>query len=134
MIKHRHADRDADHAPDLVWVWDEADCDFCGGQGVVWSYQVVPLAAARPVFVSPDHKHVLDTDGALNETPWTACGGCAELIEAEKWDDLVRAFVTRHHKATGETVDASGAALIRNSQQQFAAMRTGARIPHKPTA
>ncbi|MFC8016511.1 hypothetical protein [[Kitasatospora] papulosa] len=134
VIKHRHAERDEDHAPDLVWVWDEVQCDFCGGQGVVWSYQVAPLAAARPVWVSPDRKHILDTDGAMNDTPWTACGECAELIEAKKWDDLVQAFVTRHHKETGETIGPTGAASIKATQQQFVKMRTGARIPHDPRA
>ncbi|WP_237498130.1 MULTISPECIES: hypothetical protein [unclassified Streptomyces] len=130
VIKHRHSERDEDHAPDLVWVWDEVQCDFCGGRGVVWSYQVAPLAAARPVYVSPDRKHVLDTTGAMNETPWTACGGCADRIEVEKWDDLVKAFITRHHNETGETIGPIDAAQIRSTIQQFVKMRTGARIPH----
>src|SRR5690606_24671656 len=29
VIKHRHAERDEDHAPDLVWVWDPTLCG-CG--------------------------------------------------------------------------------------------------------
>ncbi|MBQ0890602.1 hypothetical protein KBZ94_37740 [Streptomyces sp. RM72] len=75
---------------------------------------------------------MLDTNGAMNETPWTACGVCAELIEVEKWDDLVQAFVTRHHSETGQTIGPVGAASIRSTIQQFAEMRTGARIPHNP--
>ncbi|MYS33580.1 hypothetical protein GT025_05430 [Streptomyces sp. SID4920] len=73
---------------------------------------------------------MLDTTGAMNETPWTACGGCADRIEVEKWDDLVKAFITRHHNETGETIGPIDAAQIRSTIQQFVKMRTGARIPH----
>ncbi|MCX4681559.1 hypothetical protein OG413_40885 [Streptomyces sp. NBC_01433] len=134
LIRHLDADRDEGHRPDLVWVWDEVQCDFCGGRGVVWSYQVAPLAAARPVWISPEGNRVLDTDGAANETPWTACGGCADLIEAGKWEDLVQAFTTRHLKETGESIDPAGAATIRATQHQFVAMRTGARVLYATSA
>ncbi|MET9779069.1 hypothetical protein ABZ023_33285, partial [Streptomyces sp. NPDC006367] len=85
MIKHLDSDSDHEHDADLVWVWDEVQCDFCGGRGVEWFYQVAPLAAPRPAWLSPAGE-LLDTHGAVNQTPWTACGGCADLIEAENWD------------------------------------------------
>ncbi|MFF9785707.1 hypothetical protein [Streptomyces nigrescens] len=129
VVAHSDSDRDADHVPDRVWVWDEVQCDFCGGHGVVWSYQVVPLAAARPLWLTQQNQ-IVDHSGSMNETPWTACEGCANLIELEDWRGLVRAFVTRHEHESGQIIDAAGVETIRELQSQFVSMRTGGRLPY----
>jgi hypothetical protein len=135
LIVVTHADnlRDENHAPDLVWVWAEVDCDFCGGNGVVWSYHVAPLATARPVWLTPQQE-VFDAYASANETPWTACERCAGLIEAEQWDALVQACVSRLKVETGQIVDANGTEAISGMHRQFIAMRTGARVPYAASA
>ena len=126
-----HADRarDQDHAVELVWVWDEVECDFCGGPGVVWSYQVAPLNTLSSNALGPA---VTTTD--LNDSPWTACQGCADLIEAQAWDGLLQRFADRIAAQEGIRPAPAQLAPLAQVQQQFAMMRTGHRLPYATTA
>jgi len=126
-----HADRarDQSHPAELVWVWDEVQCDFCGGNGAVWSYQVAPLNTLSSGAFGPA---VTATD--LNDTPWTACQGCADLIEAQAWDGLLQRFADRITEENGIRPTPVQLAPLAGAQQQFARMRTGNRLPYNATA
>ena len=126
-----HSDRALDdaHTPELVWVWDEVQCDFCGAPGAVWSYQVAPLNTLGTTDFGPG---VTATD--LNDTPWTACQGCADLIEAQAWDGLLQRFADRITVESGVRPNPAQLAPLAQIQQQFVQMRTGNRLPYATAA
>jgi len=129
-IRHKESLHDDDHQAELVWVWDEVECDFCSGHGVLWSYQVLPQpTAARTVLLNPGQP-VLDIHRTANDTPWTACGPCGDLIEIRAWDALIQRFVDRV-EASGRVVGDFGRQRVAEQHQQFVAMNTGARVPYE---
>lgn len=109
---------------------EEIVCDFCITPGVVeWEYP------AGHTVINSDYAEYSD-DG------WAACGPCHDLIEAERWDDLVVRSVNQQIYSYGDMSTGRVSArnigdmfrAVRATQDGFRAARTGPAIPFDPVA
>lgn len=118
---------DPGHEPVVAWRTKNRRCDFCNSaDGVAWTYEVVPGTNAMDAVMADPTGDRLDLDltATLNDTPWDACHGCADLIEAKDWGELLRRAVASSvfDRATAEMV-------IVPFQRIFRAAYTGRRYP-----
>lgn len=111
-------------------------CDFCGPKTpACWSYQVIPVTTmkivTRAAAAPAQHEFTEDptSSGDLNDTPWYACADCADLVQQNKWNALVRRAAQVRAERTGEQLTVDGRVRIRDTYREFETMRTGARVP-----
>lgn len=131
-VEHLDPERDLQHRPDLMWIRGEVCCDFCGSAAVTWSYQVLPgPTATRMMLFNTEENRILDPFATANDTPWSACQPCADLIEAGHWAGLVEQHLARA-RLIGTTIGPHYLVSVGECHRQFAEQRTGAREPYEP--
>jgi hypothetical protein len=73
---------------------DPLQCDFCStGDPVVKAF---PCAA-----LTLDKHQIVQGLDIISESPWAACQGCADLIEAEDYEGLARRSLDSVMKKNG---------------------------------
>lgn len=113
--EYRHNMQDPDNHPvvpvssDPQW---RGRCDFCNDDASEY------LLPARD-FTLPG------LGGHGSHGAWSACTPCATLIDANKWDDVLRRAVAGHERTSGRTLDPGTTAALSTLYRVLRANITG---------